>query len=106
MSSVPFEAPLRHLVLGLAQIPLDVVLGDLVYHQFHGLRTIAPADPDSLIEIHALLLQLIVVHHHVHIETLVLGIGLPKGELQRANALELFGLVQLKFVVVPLAAFL
>src|SRR5215469_3903828 len=76
---------LRLFVLGLAQITGDPVIVDMVYHQFDGLRTIAEANPDGLVQIHVFLVELVVLYDQAQVIGLVLGIGAVEREAERIS---------------------
>ncbi len=83
-----------------------MILGDLVHYQFDRLRPVRETDPYRLVQIHTLLLELVVVYQHHHVEPLVLGIGLAQFNTQGTDARILLGLVEGELVVVALAALL
>src|ERR1700674_3077485 len=63
-------------------------------------------DPYRLIQVHALLLKLVVVHDHSQVVRFALEVDLPQGDTEGTDALEILGFVELKFVVISLAALL
>src|SRR5258708_1557998 len=105
-SSCAAHGKFRGPVLWRANVPMNGVLADLVYHYLHRLRFILRMDPDRLEEVHSLLAKLIVVNDHRHVVIHVFRIGPAQGESKRSEALELLGFREIKFEIVPLATLL
>ncbi len=81
---------LRFPVLRRADVPVDVILIDLVHHDLHRLWQAGLVQPDRLVEDHFSLPQFVVVHQHHQVVALVLGVGLAQGDANGTLALEAF----------------
>lgn len=83
-----------------------MVLGYAVDHHLDRLPAISRIKHHRLIQVHVLLRNIYVVHHQFKISVLMLGVGLLQAQAERAIRLEMLALIEIKFVVVPLALLL
>src|SRR5580704_3105668 len=96
----------RLFVLGLADVPLHLVLVDLVHYQLDGLRTIGEGEHQRLIKIHVLFFQLPVIHYQNEIVVTLFDVHLSQRKVEWSLPVKLLGLVNLKLVVIAFPAFL
>ena len=85
---------------------MNHVFPDTVHHDLHRLRVVFRVNPDGLVQIHFLFVQLVVVHDHRQIIILVLCVRSAQRKRDRAEPLELLRFVQIKFKVTALSLFL